>query len=176
MKKVASILLCVAIFLSLCTPASATATETEPQDFDQLPIGNIVILVDPSWEAEQASENLTRIQVSKGKTIISVLVEDISSASDGMKKYMPKFQQAALITNAKNGEDVDIERVERSILEETVEFEEFDAKDGIFWSIGTFFDDDFIYSLMYCSTENSDEDMQKFEDFISLISIAEDEK
>lgn len=176
MKKVASILLCVAIFLSLCIPASATATETEPQDFDQLPIGNIVILVDPSWEAEQVSENLTRIQVSKGKTIISVLVEDISSASDGMKKYMPKLQQAALITNAKNGEDVDIERVERSILEETVEFEEFDAKDGIFWSIGTFFDDDFIYSLMYCSTENSDEDMQKFEDFISLISIAEGEK
>ena len=63
MKKVASILLCAAIFLSLCIPASATATETEPEDFDQLTIGNIVILVDPSYEAEQASE----FRCQKGK-------------------------------------------------------------------------------------------------------------
>ena len=173
MKKLVSFFLWIAISLSFVISVAATAP-TEPEKLATLELGNVVFSFDPDYVVSDVNDGTTEIQVEKGKTFISIFVFDISEYSDTTKELTAMFQQSLMVSDAKNGEDVTSEKVERTVLGELVTFAEFTTSDGIFWSVGTFFDDGYAYSVTLGTVDTSEKTMQLYEDFISMVSVAEE--
>lgn len=173
MKKLVSFFLWIAISLSFVISVAATAP-TEPEELATLELGNVVFSFDPDYAVSEVNDNTTEIQVKKGNAYISIFVTELSEYSDTTRELTAMFQQSLMEADARNGEEVTSEKIERTVLGKLVTFAEFTTSDGIFWSVGTFFDDGYAYSVTLGTVDTSEETMQLYEDFISMISVAKE--
>lgn len=163
MKKV------VPFILALCLVVGVAATVAAAEKQTTLSLGSTTFPIPDGQDYKENANGTATVCLNGKHSAVSIILTDMSSYMKSMRSSMPSVQQNIMIDAVKKEETVDSEIVEYKVLGEKVEFEEFTTKNGTFWSIGTFADDPYLYTVVYASDIYDDAEKEKYAAFISGI-------
>lgn len=159
----------VSFILALCLVVGVAATVAAAEKQTTLSLGSTMFPIPDGQDYKENANGTATICLNGKHSAVSIILIDMSSYMKSMRSSMPPVQQNIMVDAVKKEETVDSEIVEYKVLGEKVEFEEFTTKNGTFWSIGTFADDPYLYTIIYASDIYNGAEKEKYSAFIGGI-------
>lgn len=106
-------------------------------------------------------------KVTPKVSAISVYSSEIIDSLGG--RYTAAMQHVGFI-NLENRVSSEYSYFNLPVLEESVEFTLTATSDGIYWVIGTFYDDQYVYTVSYATSDTSESELKNFTDFLGRIA------
>lgn len=139
----------------------STATEDTSFSFGNL---NFSLLAGQEITSEADDQILAKI--TSDVSAISVFYSEIIDYLGG--RYTAAMQHAGFIT-LENRVSSEYSYFNLPILSESVEFTITKTTNGVYWVIGTFFDEQYVYTISYGTTDISKTELSNFTDFLDRI-------
>lgn len=159
----------LAFLLAFCLAAGISAIAATAEANVVLSVGSTTFPVPDGQDYKQNANGTATICLNGEHSAVSVILIDMSGYMKSMRANMPPVQQGIMVEAVKKEETVDSKTVKYTVLGSEIEFEEFTTKDGTFWSIGTFADDPYLYTIIYASDIYNDAEKEKYSVFIGGI-------
>lgn len=159
----------IAAFSAVCLTFSAIAFAAAESQTEKVRVEEFTVTLQEGQTSRSTDDGGVSFVLTEDHSAVSVILLDTSSFAYGIKKNVPKVQQDLMSDAVKERAKVEPQEVERTVLGETVVFDEFEQKDGTYWSVGTFPGDDFVCTLLYVSDIWSEEENEKYDDFLAGI-------
>lgn len=197
MKKIIALVVCLTLLLVGCasgesleltqaelalptTETSETAEpsvpiiETEPEKVESavLSYGNLNFSLLGDQEISSENDDGMAAKITPNTSAISVFYSEIIDYLGG--RYTAAMQHAGFI-NLEDRVSSDYSYFNLPILDESVEFTITATTNGMYWLIGTFYDEQYVYTISYCTTDASESELANLTDFLGRIEPVEDQ-
>lgn len=120
---------------------------------------------------QSVEDNASNISftIEDGTAAVVIAFVDMSeNTASQMRTLMPQLQQGVFIKATKGDTAVNSESVWYTVLDKPVEFAEYVAS-GTHWSIGTFYNGDYLYTIAYGSINYSKSAAEVYKTFLGSI-------
>lgn len=150
--------------------------QTEPQEVTESTAGTIAITDDKTISVGNIKIPLAGEQVIREVRedgVLASLTPGVSGASVYYSqiieylggRYTAAMQHTGFI-NLENRVSSEYSYFNLPVLGESVEFTLTATSDGIYWVIGTFYDDQYVYTVSYATSDTSESELKNFTDFL----------
>lgn len=168
MKRILAFILAAALIGCLALPVSASETEKEV-----VTIAGLGLTLPPEGYVYKKSDQSMTISLNKaGDAGVTFVITDMSQYPKSMQKVMPDTQQEVVLKSVKTDSSVKTESKEYTILGASVFFEEFTLDKKTFWSVGTFSDGKYAYTITCTCQTDDNKSMDAYHDFLANIVSA----
>lgn len=129
-------------------------------------LGNLNFSLLAGQEIISEADDGVSAKITPKVSAISIYYSEILDSLGG--RYTAALQHAGFI-NLENRVSSEYSYFNLPILSESVEFTITKTTDGIYWVIGTFFDEKYVYTISYATNDISKTELSNFTDFLDRI-------
>lgn len=136
---------------------------TEETNFS---FGNLNFSLLAGQEIISEADDQISAKITPNVSAISVFYSEVIDYLGGI--YTAALQHTGFI-NLENRVSPEYSYYNLPVLSESVEFTITKTTDGIYWVIGTFFDEQYVYTISYATNDIGETELNNFTDFLSRI-------